>query len=146
MKNNYARIQTIAHECLHSCQDRMLLLFNFIFSNISIIYFLVISILTICKLIHKPMLQVAILMLILLIKIAVRLYLEIDAMTRAKYLAKEYIEKKKICTKEEQEKLLKGYENINKQAIPFTVFNLLLNELIKVFIYTIIAILYNIFL
>lgn len=31
MKNNYARIQTIAHECLHSIQDRRLLLFNFIF-------------------------------------------------------------------------------------------------------------------
>ena len=40
MKNNYARIQTIAHECLHSCQDRTLLLFNFIFSNLNIIYFL----------------------------------------------------------------------------------------------------------
>ena len=39
MKNNYARIQTIAHECLHSCQDRTLLLFNFIFSNINMIYF-----------------------------------------------------------------------------------------------------------
>jgi len=35
MKNNYARIQTIAHECIHSCQDRRLLLFNFIFSNIN---------------------------------------------------------------------------------------------------------------
>jgi len=35
MKNNYARIQTIAHECMHSVQDRRLLLFNFIFSNIT---------------------------------------------------------------------------------------------------------------
>ena len=26
MKNNYARIQTIAHECLHSIQDKRLLL------------------------------------------------------------------------------------------------------------------------
>ncbi|MEE1389629.1 MAG: hypothetical protein U0M00_03605, partial [Clostridia bacterium] len=46
MKKNYARIQTIAHECIHSCQDRRLLLFNFIFSNINIIYFIIISILT----------------------------------------------------------------------------------------------------
>ena len=29
MKNNYGRIQTIAHECLHSCQDRTMLLFEF---------------------------------------------------------------------------------------------------------------------
>ena len=32
IKNNYSRIQTIAHECLHSIQDRKILLFNFIFS------------------------------------------------------------------------------------------------------------------
>lgn len=30
MKNNYARIQTIAHECAHSVQDRRILLSNFI--------------------------------------------------------------------------------------------------------------------
>ena len=41
MKNNYARIQTIAHECLHSVQDRRLLLFNFIFSNLIFIYTLI---------------------------------------------------------------------------------------------------------
>ena len=33
LKDNYGRIQTIAHECMHSVQDRRLLLFNFIFSN-----------------------------------------------------------------------------------------------------------------
>ena len=53
MKNNYARIQTIAHECLHSCQDRTLLMFNFIFSNINMIYFFVISILTLFKIINN---------------------------------------------------------------------------------------------
>ena len=46
IKNNYSRIQTIAHECLHSIQDRKILLFNFIFSNISMVYWVVIAILT----------------------------------------------------------------------------------------------------
>lgn len=139
MKNNYARIQTIAHECLHSCQDRTLLLFNFIFSNVNIIYFLVITILTIFKVINGQMLQIAILMLFTLIQFAVRNFLEIDAMTRAKYLAKEYIERKKLCTDEEKETLLKEYDKINKVGIPFVVDNLLTSGLIRVLIYAIIS-------
>ena len=34
---SFTRIQTMAHECLHSIQDKKMLLFNFIYSNI---YFL----------------------------------------------------------------------------------------------------------
>ena len=33
-KNSFTRIQTIAHECLHSVQERQIQLFNFIYSNI----------------------------------------------------------------------------------------------------------------
>ena len=140
MKNNYARIQTIAHECLHSCQDRTLLLFNFIFSNINMIYFLVISILTLFKVINNQMLQTAILMLFTLIQFSVRSFLEIDAMTRAKFLAKEYMEKKKICSNQEIDKLLEQYDKINKIGIPFVIDNLLNSVLIKVVIYVLISI------
>ena len=140
MKNNYARIQTIAHECLHSCQDRTLLMFNFIFSNINMMYFFIITILTVFKVINNQMLQIAILMLFTLIQFAVRSFLEIDAMTRAKFLAKEYIEKKKICSKEEIDKLLEQYDKINKIGIPFVIDNLVTNGLIRVLIYTIITV------
>ena len=140
MKNNYARIQTIAHECLHSCQDRTLLLFNFIFSNINIIYFIAISVLTILKVIHNQMLQVAILMLFMFIQFTVRSFLEIDAMTRSRFFAKEYIEKKNLISKEEQEKLLEQYKEINKMGIPFTIWNLLMNGFIRVIIYCILCI------
>lgn len=143
MKNNYARIQTIAHECIHSCQNKTMLLFNFIFSNIDIIYFLVISTLTIFKVIHNSILQILILMLFMIIKFAVRSYLEIDAMTRARFLAKEYIEKKNLCTKEEQEKLLEQYNEINRIGIPFTVWNLLMNGFGKIIIYCIICFIVN---
>ena len=34
IEKSYTRIQTIAHECLHSIQDRRKLLFNYIYSNI----------------------------------------------------------------------------------------------------------------
>ena len=140
MKNNYARIQTIAHECLHSCQDRTMLLFNFIFSNINIIYFFIISILTVFKVINNQMLQIAILILFTLIQFAVRSFLEIDAMTRARYLAEEYMEKKKLCTDEEKEVLLKEYDKINKTGIPFVVDNLLTTGLVRALIYTVIAV------
>ena len=140
MKNNYARIQTIAHECLHSCQDRTMLLFNFFFSNINMIYFIIISILTLFKVINNQMVQIAILMLFTLIQFAVRSFLEIDAMTRAKFLAKEYMEKKKLCTDKEKEQLLKEYDTINRIGIPFVVDNLLTTGLIRVLIYTIISV------
>lgn len=142
MKKNYARIQTIAHECIHSCQDRRLLLFNFIFSNINIIYFIIISILTILKVISNQNLQMEILMLFTLIEFSVRSFLEIDAMTKAKYLAKEYMEKIKLCTEEEKNKLLKEYGNINKIGIPFVIDNLLTTALVRVLIYCIISIIW----
>ena len=117
-----------------------MLLFNFIFSNINMIYFFVITILTIFKIINNQMFQIAILMLFTLIQFAVRSFLEIDAMTRARFLAKEYMEKKKLCTNEEKEQLLKEYENINKIGIPFVVDNLLTSGLVRNLVYAIIAV------
>ena len=142
MKNNYARIQTIAHECIHSCQDRRLLLFNFIFSNINIVYFAVITILTILKLVNHQILQIAILMLLTIIEFSVRSFLEIDAMTKAKYLSKDYMEKMELCTQEEKNKLLKEYESINKIGIPFVIDNLLTTALARVLIYCIVSIIW----
>ena len=146
MKNNYARIQTIAHECIHSCQDRLLLMFNFVFSNIKLIYFLVISILTILKVINNYSIQFAILTLITLIAFSVRSFLEIDAMTKAKFLAKEYIESKNICTNQEVKKIITEYDKINKIGIPFVIDNLLTNGLTLILIYNIICIVMKIIL
>ena len=110
MKNNYGRLQTIAHECLHSVQDRRLLLFNFIFSNILILYWLIICILTIANVITNISMPIFALLLMATIKLIVRGFLETDAMTKSKYLAKEYIESKNILTKEETNSLLEKYE------------------------------------
>lgn len=140
LKDNYGRIQTIAHECIHSMQDRTLLLFNFIFSNISIIYFALAIILTLCKVYTNTMLQVFILTMFTLINFSVRAYLEIDAMTKSRYLAEKYMNQKNLCTKDEQEKLLKEYDKINKVGIPFTLYYLLTNSLIRIMLYIVIAI------
>lgn len=140
LKDNYGRIQTIAHECIHSVQDRTLLLFNFMFSNISIIYFVLAIILTLCKIYTNTMLQIFILTMLTLISFSVRAYLEIDAMTKSRYLAEKYMDRKNICTKDEKEKILMEYEKINKEGIPFTLYYLLTNSLIKIILYTVIAI------
>ena len=140
MKNNYARIQTIAHECLHSIQDRAMLIFNFIFSNITIVYWIVAVVLTICNVFKNTLLQTIILILLYFIQTIVRAYLETDAMIKSKFLAKEYIEKKQLCTKEEKEKLILEYDRINSIGIPFYIYILILTAMIKVGIYIIISV------
>ena len=143
MKNNYARVQTIAHECMHSVQDRRLLLFNFIFSNINILYLIIISILTLTKTVQDTMLQIFVLTMFATIKFAVRGFLEIEAMTKSKYLAKEYIESKNILTKEEEKNLLEKYDEINKLGVPFMSVRILTGSLCGILVYAIIACLVN---
>ena len=139
MKNNYARIQTIAHECLHSVQDRRLLLFNFIFSNIIIIYWLTISILTITKIIQNTFIPIFVLLLLITIRFAVRGFLETDAMTKSKYLAEKYIKSKNIITEKETEQLLEKYDEINKLGVPFTIVRILVGSFVGILMYTVIS-------
>ena len=140
MKSHYGRIQTIAHECVHSIQDRRLLLFNFFFSNFFLLYFIVISMLTIFKVVNNGILQMFILLLIGFIQFMVRGYLETDAMTRAKYVAKEYMEKEQKCTKEEIEKLTNEYDEINKIGIPIVLNSLTISILGKIGVYSVLLI------
>lgn len=134
IKNNYARIQTIAHECLHSVQDRRLLLFNFIFSNIIILYWLTISILTAIHVITNIAIPVFVLLLMATIKLAIRGFLETDAIIKSKYLSKEYMESKNILTEKEIISIIEKYDEINKIAVPFTILRILSASLISIFI------------
>lgn len=140
----YTRIQTIAHECLHSVQNRKLLIFNFIYSNVYILYFAISLILTIFNVFKNYELNIIILSVLSFLYYLVRAYLETDAMTRAEFLAKEYIyeynEKNMVCTKEEVEEVVNEYKKINKIGIPATNFILFANCILKIIIYTIVAI------
>ncbi|MBQ2937711.1 MAG: hypothetical protein IJE05_02355 [Clostridia bacterium] len=135
LKNNYTRIQTIAHECLHSIQSKRLLWFNFIFSNIYLLYLTIICILAILKILPYKMMFFAILTLFGLIYYAVRMYLENDAMIKAKFLAKEYMEEKNISSKEEIEKIIKKYDKLNDVGIKCTNFQLFSSIIIKCIIF-----------
>lgn len=134
VRNSYTRIQTIAHECLHSIQDRKLLMFNFIFSNIYLLYFVAIIILDVFQVLPFKMMFLGILILLGFVQYSVRAYLENDAMIKARYLAKEYMEKKKLTTKQEIDNMVSEFDRINAFGIKCVNFNLLFNVLDKVLI------------
>ena len=148
ISKTYTRIQTIAHECLHSVQNQKLLLFNYIYSNFYILYFILSVILTILGVFKDTKLQVIILTILGFFYYVIRAYLETDAMTKAPYLAKEYmlqyIEKNPIYNKEKIEEVEKEYQRINNIGIPATNYILFFNCILKVIIYTIIAVIINI--
>lgn len=141
IKDTFTRVQTIAHECLHSIQNRKTLLFNFIFTNIYILYFFIICILSILKINTYATLNLYILTIFSFIHYAIRSYLEMDAMTKAKPLAKEYMQKQNILTNDEQEKILVNYDIINEIAIKLTNYILIFKCCIKIIIYALICIL-----
>lgn len=120
INETFTRIQTIAHECLHSIQNRRMLMFNFIFSNIYMITFFLISLLTILRVIKEPLLFLIGFILLGIIYYFIRSYLETDAMTKAPYLAKEYIESTNILSEQEIQTVMKNYETLNYIGIPFT--------------------------
>ena len=141
-KNSYTRIQTMAHECLHSIQDRKMLMFNFIFSNIYILYFAVIVVLKIFKVINNSLLYLNIFLILSIVYYMIRVFLENDAMIKAKYLAKEYLEEKNISTKEEISKLVDGYARLNDEGIKAVNYQLFIEILAKVIIFSVLALLF----
>ncbi|MCI8361576.1 MAG: hypothetical protein HFJ41_00150 [Clostridia bacterium] len=150
IKESFTRIQTIAHECIHSVQSRRLLLFNFIYSNIYMLYFGISLILTIFGIIKNTYIQIIILILMSFIYYIIRSYLETDAMIKARYVAedymKEYIKKERVCTEEDIEKICNKYDEINPIGIPTYNFILVVNWIVKVMVYTLIVIIRSIFI
>lgn len=142
LKDSYTRIQTIAHECLHSIQSKKLLWANFIFSNIYLIYFFITCILGILKIIPNKMLFLSILIILGLIYYAIRTYLEMDAMIKARFLAKEYMQEVKISNENEIDKIVNKYDELNNVGIKYINFSFLSNIFLKVIILSIIFIIF----
>ena len=83
-----------------------------------------------------------ILLVLSFIYYAVRVFLENDAMIRAEFLAKEYINSQKISSKEEIYKINKGFEKINKNGIKGVNCSLFTNIMIKVIIFNALALIF----
>lgn len=142
LKDSYTRIQTIAHECLHSIQSKKMLWFNFIFSNVYLIYFLIICILGVFKVLPNKMIFLSILVICGLIFYSVRAYLENDAMIKARFLAKEYMEESNISEKEEIDIIINKYDELNNMGIKCINFQLLSNVFFKIIIFALIGIIF----
>ena len=140
--DSYTRIQTIAHECLHSIQDRKMLIFNFIYSNIYFIYFAIICILVIIKKLPNETLYSNIFLILSFIYYVVRAFLENDAMIKAQYLAKEYMEERGNVTKDEIEKVVYGFEQLNKGCIKGTNCSLFVKIMVKLVIFNALALIF----
>ena len=139
LKNSFTRIQTVAHECLHSMQDKRILWANFICSNIYLIYFIIAILLTIFGVYKDTMLQVCILILMGFVCYFLRSYLETDAIIKARYLAREYMKYEKILKPDEMQEILGNYDILNKIGVKAVNYKLLFSVLLKVLIYTLIA-------
>ena len=142
IKNAFTRVQTVAHECLHSIQNKRTLLFNFIFSNIYFIYFIVICILAILKINPLPNTVLFALAIFSFINYIIRSYLEMDAMINAKPLAEQYLKREGTLTEKEQETILNNYDEINNIGIKLYNYTLITKNLIKIIIYSVICIIF----
>lgn len=133
-KEDYIKPQTIAHECVHSCQNKVMLWFNFIISNIFNLFFIVTLLLAIFNKLPYTNIFLVILSALAFIQYTVRNILELDAMTRAPYIAKEYLKENNILNEQEIKDLLEEYEDVNKIGIPITNYSLILKNIIKIVI------------
>ena len=85
------------------------------------------------------MMFLLIFMIFSMIYCIIRLFLENDAMLKARYLAKDYLEEKAISSKEEIEKLVAGFDKINAAGIKCIHYLFFRNVMMKLFILVILA-------
>lgn len=139
ISNSYTRIQTIAHECLHSVQDKTLLWFHFIISNIYLLYFALIIILTVFSVVTNKTLFLVILCLLSMIYGSIRSYLETNAMTGARWLAKEYMKEEDSISEEQIEEVVASYDRLNQIGIKAVNYQIVASSLLKISIYALVA-------
>ena len=69
------------------------------------------------KVLPYKLMFLAVFLILSMIYYMVRVFLENDAMIKARFLAKEYMEEKKISSPEEIEKLVAGFDYMNTVGI-----------------------------
>lgn len=126
VSNSFSRIQTVIHECIHSIQDRRVLITNYVLSSISNIYFLI---LIITAIINRISLKLFMSFFILqFICYVIRTFLENDAMIRAEYETEKYLKEKDSRNEKE---IIEKYKNMNKIGIKLYNFVLYAKIIIK---------------
>lgn len=136
IKDTFMRVQTIAHECIHSIQDKRLLWFNYIFSNVYLLYFIITTILAVINKLPVPSVFAIILIMMSITLYFVRSYIETDAMIRARYVAKEYMgNNEDLINKENIDLIIGKYDELNDIGVKFYNFKLLFDYMIKIVVF-----------
>lgn len=136
IKDTFMRVQTIAHECIHSIQDKRLLWFNYIFSNVYLLYFIITTILAVINKLPVPSVFAIILIMMSITLYFVRSYIETDAMIKARYVAKEYMENNEdLINKENIDLIIGKYDELNDIGVKFYNFKLLFDYMIKIVVF-----------
>lgn len=140
MRDSFTKIQTIAHECLHSIQNRKILIFNYIYSNLYIFSFIIIAILSLFGVIKDKLMFLMIYFIMGFIYYFVRSYLENDAMIKARFLAEKYLNKEKISSKENIEKIVFEYDRLNSIGVKAVNYDIFFKIILKTILLTIIMV------
>ena len=74
-----------------------------------------------------------------MIHYCIRSMLETDAMTKARFIAKEYFEENNVCDKEVIERIVTEYDKLNDIGIKMVNYQILVNNILKVIIYSVIC-------
>ena len=135
-KKFFTRIQTIAHECVHSIQEKRILWFNYIFTNLLNVFWIVITILTLTGLVKNYILFTSIFLVLSIVFYIIRSYLEIEAMTKEKYIEKEYLEEHSV---NETKEIIEEYEKLNNIGIKYTCYKLISSKIYLIMLYIIIC-------
>jgi len=139
IKDSFTRIQTIAHECIHSIQNKKIVWFNFVFTNIFLIYYITTIVLTIMGIYTNYLLQISILLLLSSVQFMIRSFIENEAMIKAKYVAKEYMESNNLEKQEIIDEIINEYDKLNDLGIKLVNLKLFVSNLFKIIIYMAIA-------
>lgn len=121
---------TICHECIHSIQLKALHIINLVLSNISIILTVISLILMIT--IGKPNWLCIVALSLVLLAIACRLFLEIDAINKSTIVAEKVLEKVNVRNAEFKD--IQEAKKIIKRLLPVQLIRMVLDKIIMLVI------------
>ncbi len=130
IKNAEYRLVLIAHECRHSLQSKLLQKLNFIFSNIELILFFILFVISIFKMINIQMLLIY--MSFFIISIIFRFILEFDAVKKSIIISKKYIENK--LSKEDAKIIDLSFSSKANLLFPIMILQLFFGKIIRAMI------------
>jgi len=136
LKQSFVRFQTIAHECIHASQNKIIQIMHFIFANIYKMLFWVSIVLAVLNITKRNSINLIILFFIGILYFILKFILEKDAIINSKPLAIKYLKSTNKLDKENIKTIEEKYEIINNKGLKFIKFSSILDICLRVSIYS----------